>query len=316
MVKPRDYLPSDIKRLFAFSGNQCSEPNCKRPVIAEDGITVVGKVCHLEAASSKGPRYRIEMTDEERRSYDNLILLCDEHHSIIDNKKNEGKFPKRLLLEWKNDHINNNETSEIEINEEIVYSAIDDIIGAIERLEKNTDKIYDKVNDIGEDLKRIKGVSDLDQMKSLVDDYKKEVASGESEFKELLSKIRHFSSSIDDFKQELAEKLIDGGFKEDIDWATELKETYAKRLLKNDVSLAQQKIHAFLLVKIQMSFRRHVLSAIRNGNSKDEIRTLIDDEVVSKVGSYLGYDNVLDLYEDDLNGMLYFLTGNCHIKWI
>ena len=316
MVKPRDYLPSDIKRLFAFSGNQCSEPNCKRPVIAEDGITVVGKVCHIEAASSKGPRYRKEMKDDERRSYDNLILLCDEHHSIIDNKKNEGEYTKELLLEWKNDHISGNEGSEIEINEETIFSAIDDIVDAIGRLEKNSNKIYSKVSDISEDLKRMKGVSDLDQMKSLVEDYKKEVASGESEFKELFDKIRHFTSNIDVIKQELSEKLDDGGFKDDTDWATELKETYTKRLLKNDVSQAQQKIHAFLLVKVQMAFRRHVLAAIRNGNSKEDIRMLVDDQVISKVGEYLGYDNVLDLYDDDINGMLYFLTGNCHIKWV
>ncbi|WP_053002191.1 ABC-three component system protein [Kordia jejudonensis] len=316
MVKARDYLPSDIKRLFAFSGNQCSNPDCARPVIAEDGITVVGKICHIEAASSKGPRYRKEMTDEERRGYNNLILLCDEHHSIIDNKKNEGKFTKELLLEWKENHVNGNNDSELEIDDEIVYKAIDDILFTIERLEKNTEKIYSKVNVIEKDLKRIKGVSDLDQMKSLVEDYKEEVASGKSEFKELFDKIRHFTSNIDKIKQELSEKLDDGGFKDDTDWATELKEAYTMRLLKNDVSLAQQKIHAFLLVKVQMAFRRHVLSAIRNGKNKEEIRLLIDDQVISKVGSYLGYDNVLNLYEDDINGMLYFLTGNCHIKWV
>lgn len=315
MVKPRDYLPSDIKRLFAFSGNQCSKPNCKRPVIAEDGVTVVGKVCHIEAASSKGPRYRKKMTDEERRKYDNLILLCDEHHSIIDNKKNEGEYSVELLLEWKKDHISENNGSEIDVADETVYSAINDIVSAIGRLEKNTEKIYVQVSEISQDLKRIKGISDLDQMKSLVEDYKREVASGESEFKELFDKIRHFSSNIDEIKQELSEKLADGGFEDDTDWATELKEAYTKRLLKNDVSLAQQKIHAFLLVKVQMAFRRHVLSAIRKGDSQDEIKILIDNQVISRVGSYLGYDNVLDLYEDDINGMLYFLTGNCHVKW-
>ncbi|WP_438712055.1 ABC-three component system protein [Aquimarina muelleri] len=285
-------------------------------MIAEDGITVVGKVCHIEAASSKGPRYRSEMSDDERRSYNNLILLCDEHHSIIDNKKNEGKFLKELLLEWKTDHIKENENSEIEVADDVIYESIENIIEALDRLEKSNEKIYATVKEIDENLKNITGVTDLNQMKSLVEDYKKEVASGESEFKELFDKIRHFSSNIDDIKQELPEKLIDGGFNEDIDWATELKEAYSMRLLKNDVSLAQQKIHAFLLVKIQMSFRRHVLSAIRKGNNKDQIRALIDNEVISKVGSYLGYDNVLDLYEDDLNGMLYFLTGNCHIKWV
>ena len=297
MVKPRDYLPSDIKRLFAFSGNQCSEPKCKRPVIAEDGITVVGKVCHIEAASSKGPRYRKEMKDDERRSYDNLILLCDEHHSIIDNKKNEGEYTKELLLEWKNDHISGNEGSEIEINEETIFSAIDDIVDAIGRLEKNSNKIYSPPINRPPPYLGSGGF----------------IATND---KELFDKIRHFTSNIDVIKQELSEKLDDGGFKDDTDWATELKETYTKRLLKNDVSQAQQKIHAFLLVKVQMAFRRHVLAAIRNGNSKEDIRMLVDDQVISKVGEYLGYDNVLDLYDDDINGMLYFLTGNCHINMI
>ena len=41
-------------------------------MIAEDSITVVGKVCHIEVASSKGPKYRIEMSDDERRLYSNV----------------------------------------------------------------------------------------------------------------------------------------------------------------------------------------------------------------------------------------------------
>ncbi len=40
----------------------------------------------------------------KRRHYDNLILLCDEHHCIIDNMDNEGKYPVSLLNEWKMNH--------------------------------------------------------------------------------------------------------------------------------------------------------------------------------------------------------------------
>jgi len=46
------------------------------------------------------------MTDEERRHFNNLILLCDEHHVIIDNKENEGEYPKELLIGWKKQHEN------------------------------------------------------------------------------------------------------------------------------------------------------------------------------------------------------------------
>lgn len=315
MPGPRDYLESDIKRLFAFSGNRCSKPGCSRPVIAEDDVTVVGKICHIEAASEKGPRYNEDMSDDERRSYDNLILLCDEHHSIIDNKRNEHRFTKETILDWKNKHIESNETSEIVVSEGIVKNALNALEKSIGNIESNTQKILEKVE-------KIQGhgtapyLSDFNQIQKLVEDYKKEVTSGKQhDFKELYEKIRHYSTNIDEIKQDLSGKLSDGGFNEDIDWALELKEEYAKKILKNDVSLTQQKIHAFLLAKLQMAFRRHVLSAIRNGESKDKIRHLVDDEVISKVGTYLGNENVLNLYEDDLNGMLYFLTGNCHLKW-
>ncbi len=95
---------SHLKRLFALSGNECAEPNCTRTVIGKDGVTVIGKICHIEAASSDGPRWNSIMSDDERRDFDNLILLCDEDHSIIDNKENEAKFPVSLLKQWKKDH--------------------------------------------------------------------------------------------------------------------------------------------------------------------------------------------------------------------
>ncbi|MEM9363390.1 MAG: ABC-three component system protein [Bacteroidota bacterium] len=256
------------------------------------------------------------MSDEERRSYGNLILLCDEHHSIIDNKRNEAKYTKETILEWKEKHIENNCLNEIQVSDEVVSDALHILEKSISRIEENTDKILEKVKKIETNSSKLH-LPDFNQIQKLVEDYKKEVASGEhSEFKEVYEKITHYSTNVDEIKQDLLGKLKDGGFEEDADWAIELKEEYAKKLLKNDVSLTQQKIHAFLLAKLQMAFRRHVLSAIRENESKDKIRHLVDDKVISMVGSYLGYENVLNLYEDDINGMLYFLTGNCHLKWI
>lgn len=128
MSKARDYKPSDVKRLFAFSGNQCAEPSCERPVIGKDGLTVVGKICHIEAASKNGPRYRKDMTDDDRRSFDNLILLCDEDHSIIDNKENESEYSVAHLKEWKKQHQEKFSSSEIEVNDKVVEKAIEQVI--------------------------------------------------------------------------------------------------------------------------------------------------------------------------------------------
>lgn len=100
----RKYKPSTIKRLHTLSGNQCAAPDCIKALVARDGETVVSKICHIEAASENGPRFNPEMTDEERRHYNNLILLCDECHGMIDNIENEALYPVELLKQWKKDH--------------------------------------------------------------------------------------------------------------------------------------------------------------------------------------------------------------------
>jgi len=102
--KARQYKPTTIRRLDISSGNQCAEPICTKRLIAEDGQSIISKICHIEAASKNGPRWNAGMTDDERRDYSNLILLCDEHHTIIDNKDNELKFPVSLLKKWKTAH--------------------------------------------------------------------------------------------------------------------------------------------------------------------------------------------------------------------
>ncbi|WP_025663948.1 tetratricopeptide repeat protein [Aquimarina megaterium] len=116
--KARNYRISDIKKLFAFSGNQCAKPGCTNPVIAEDQKTVIGQICHISAASPNGPRYNEEMTDEERRSYENLILLCGEHHEIIDNIDNVDDYDTEKLKQWKRDHELHYQATPLEINQE------------------------------------------------------------------------------------------------------------------------------------------------------------------------------------------------------
>lgn len=102
--KARNYTQPTIKRLYGLSGNLCAAPNCRKGLIAHDEKSIISKICHIEAASQDGPRYNSSMTDKERAHFDNLILLCDECHTIIDNKENEGKYSVTLLKEWKKNH--------------------------------------------------------------------------------------------------------------------------------------------------------------------------------------------------------------------
>lgn len=102
--KSRQYKRSTVRRLDTLSGNECGHPTCTKKLIAEDGISIISKICHIAAASKEGPRFDKDMTDDERRGFDNLILLCDEHHVMIDNKANEEIYPTSLLKIWKSEH--------------------------------------------------------------------------------------------------------------------------------------------------------------------------------------------------------------------
>ena len=45
----------------------------------------MGQLCHIEAANPGGQRYNQASTDEERRSAENLLLLCYRHHKETDD---------------------------------------------------------------------------------------------------------------------------------------------------------------------------------------------------------------------------------------
>ena len=58
--------------------------------------------CHIFSVSEDGPRGRAGLTEKQLNSVDNLILLCRDHHSIIDGQ--HESYPASLLTKWKRDH--------------------------------------------------------------------------------------------------------------------------------------------------------------------------------------------------------------------
>jgi hypothetical protein len=97
---PAGASQATIKRLFAHSGNRCAFPRCMVDLV--HGATVVGEICHIKAASPSGPRYDPQQTAEERHSYDNLVVLCGTHHTIIDN--DPEAYTVERLVKMKVDH--------------------------------------------------------------------------------------------------------------------------------------------------------------------------------------------------------------------
>jgi hypothetical protein len=94
--------PSDatIKRLFARSSNRCAYPHCTVEIV--QGDTVVGEICHIRAVRPDGPRHDPDQRPGTRHGYDNLILLCANHHKVVDD--DPEAYTVDRLLKMKADH--------------------------------------------------------------------------------------------------------------------------------------------------------------------------------------------------------------------
>ena len=109
-----------VRALFARSGNQCAFPGCTQPLIS-DRNKFIGQICHIEAALPGGERYNPTQSDEERRAYDNLLLLCYPHH--VETNDLDGYQVERLR-KFKVDHETLFEKSDFKIDETALYKII------------------------------------------------------------------------------------------------------------------------------------------------------------------------------------------------
>ena len=91
----------EIRALFSRTGNQCAFPECVHPLVDDDD-QFIAQVCHIEAAEKGGPRYNPSMTDKDRKSIKNLIVLCYRHHVNIDS--DTDLYTVKRLQDMKHDH--------------------------------------------------------------------------------------------------------------------------------------------------------------------------------------------------------------------
>lgn len=94
--------PSDttIKRLFARSSNRCAYPRCTVEIV--QGESVLGEICHICAVRPDGPRYDPAQSAADRHGYENLILLCPNHHKVIDD--DPEAYTVERVLKMKAEH--------------------------------------------------------------------------------------------------------------------------------------------------------------------------------------------------------------------
>ena len=88
--------------LYAASGNVCAFRGCNTKLVDLDSKALLGEMCHINAISPGGLRYDPHQKDSERDSYENLIILCANHHSLID--QDPIKYTASVLRSMKTDH--------------------------------------------------------------------------------------------------------------------------------------------------------------------------------------------------------------------
>lgn len=118
----------------------------------------------------------------------------------------------------------------------------------------------------------------------------------------------------------LKRKLQDGGFtKASIDKACRLKQSYAKKATKYQYYEMANRIDDYLFAIVSNHFDVYVLPLIEAEKPLSEINLAVYEKVIIPVVDELNVngaeDTCLCYTTDDIFGMLYYLTGNCHINW-
>ncbi|MDT9106674.1 ABC-three component system protein [Escherichia coli] len=92
-----------------------------------------------------------------------------------------------------------------------------------------------------------------------------------------------------------------------------MKEKATKAIMRRQTSKTAQRIFVIILDQIHFDFITKVTPLIEADSSRvivDEKIASIIDELYSSLG-----ENLLELTAKDLLGLLFFLGGNCHIRW-
>lgn len=62
---------------------------------------LIAEVCHIEAANELGQRFNKKQSNEDRRQFENLILLCQRHHTETDDI---ARFTTPVMKQMKASH--------------------------------------------------------------------------------------------------------------------------------------------------------------------------------------------------------------------
>ncbi|WP_143663733.1 HNH endonuclease signature motif containing protein [Streptomyces sp. rh34] len=96
----RSYTQVTIKLLFG-TATHCAYPGCKRSLIFKDRelYTPTAQIAHIRSEKKNGPRHDAAYPLGKLNDFENLLLLCGDHHPPID--RHESSYSIEELTAWK-----------------------------------------------------------------------------------------------------------------------------------------------------------------------------------------------------------------------
>lgn len=94
------------KMLFALSGNRCAFADpvtgvaCENDLARPEWKRVRAQICHIKGERPGAARYDGAQDDDERKHFDNLIVMCPNHHYEIDSLRPDD-FSVEVLIDMK-----------------------------------------------------------------------------------------------------------------------------------------------------------------------------------------------------------------------
>ena len=144
-------------------------------------------------------------------------------------------------------------------------------------------------------------------------------AIGEKVDPKTKDKVRYYETKIPGTK-DVIEKLNDGGFKPSrIKEAERLKEFWGKEALRYADYPYAQDINFLLYTRIVREFEVYITPMVEDGEPLRDILVKIHEQIVKPIMEILESsgedDENLRYTYDHIYGIIYYLTGNCHLNW-
>lgn len=112
----------------------------------------------------------------------------------------------------------------------------------------------------------------------------------------------------------LDEKLIQGDRQSLIAEARLLKNRFERRIAKNQMSMSEQHVYVQVLAAINSTWQLTIKPMMSNGDSSQTVDQAIWENLIQPVHkAIVTYDSLVST--DTVRGMLFFLTGKCHLVW-